>query len=92
MTARDNDALGDEEREREVKTSRAPKMSSFNGSKADTNAYLQRFVRFAELCKWEKNDWALHLSTFLSGGPLKISAQLPADDAKDFEKLNPALL
>ena len=94
--AKDSDTSGDDEEEQEVvqKTSRAPrpKMPCFNESKDDMDAYLQRFERFAELCKWEGSDWALHLSALLSGRALEVYARLPADKAKDFKKLKIALL
>ena len=85
---------GDDDAERVPKASRAPrpKMPVFNESKDDIDAYLQRFERFAELCKWEAQDWALHLSALLTGRALEVYARLPADEAKDFEKLKSALL
>ena len=56
-----------------------PRMPHYVEGKDDIDAYLQRFERFAELCKWEKDDWALHLSTLLSGKALEVYARLPVE-------------
>ena len=34
---------------------KAPKLPSFADGKGDLDAYLQRFKRFAETAKWQKN-------------------------------------
>ena len=69
-----------------------PKMQNFSEGKDDIDAYLQRFERFAELCKWERRDLALHLSVLLSGKALEVYARLSVEEAKDYDTLKAALL
>ena len=45
---------------------KAPKLASFVDGKDDSDAYLQRFERFAMTAKWHKAGWATKLSALLS--------------------------
>ena len=69
-----------------------PTIPAFNESKDDIDAYLQRYEKVAEVNKWPEADWALHLSTLLTGQALALYARLPAEEARDYEELTAALL
>ena len=81
--ARHDSATSEGEEERPRFSTRAPrtKMQNFSEGRDDIDAYLQRFERFAELCKWERNDWAMHLSVLLSGKALEVYARLSVLEA-----------
>ena len=66
------------------------KMSSTGIDNID--AYLQRFERFAKLQNWETADYAIVLSTLLTGKALEVYARLPNTNAADYTKIKMALL
>ena len=45
-------------------------------TKDDIDAYLQRYEKVAEVNKWPETDWALHLSTLLTGQALSAVCTL----------------
>ena len=69
-----------------------PTIPAFNETKDDIDAYLQRYDKVAEVNKWPEADWALHLSTLLTGQALALYARLPAEEARDYNELKAALL
>ena len=69
-----------------------PTIPAFNETKDDIDAYLQRYGKVAEVNKWPETDWALHLSTLLTGQALALYARLPAEEARDYKGLKAALL
>ena len=69
-----------------------PKLPTFDDSNDDMDAYLQRFIRYAQVQGWEKDLWGVHLSALLKGKALEVFARLPPEDALDFETLKDALL
>ena len=71
---------------------KAPKLPSFVDGKADLDAYLQRFERFAETAKWKKDGWASKLSALLSGRALEVYSRLSEDAAKDYDRVKIALM
>ena len=72
--------------------SKAPKLSPFNESHDQMDAYLNRFERYATTMKWDKAAWALHLSALLKGNALNVYSLLPEEKANDFSELKSALL
>ena len=83
--------LDDRPRDREDRA-KAPKLPSFVDGKDDLDAYLQRFERFAETAKWNKNGWASKLSALLSGRALEVYSRLSEEAAKDYDKVKIALM
>ena len=71
---------------------KAPKLPSFVDGKDDLDAYLQRFKRFAETAKWKKDGWASKLSALLSGRALEVYSRLSEEAAKDYDKVEIALM
>ena len=69
-----------------------PTIPAFNEAKDDIDAYLQRYEKVAEVNKWPEADWALHLSTLLTGQALALYARLPAEEAREYKELKAALL
>ncbi|XP_072033312.1 uncharacterized protein [Amphiura filiformis] len=63
-----------------------PKLPEFREDKDDIDAYLQRFERYAESNKWERDDWALNLSALLHGKGLDTYARLAPTDTYDVLK------
>ena len=56
------------------------------------DAYLQRFERFAETAKWQKDGWTSKLSALLSGRVLEVYSRLSEEAAKDYDKVKIALM
>ncbi|XP_071791644.1 uncharacterized protein [Asterias amurensis] len=69
-----------------------PKLPSFSDGRDDMDAYLRRFERFATTAKWAKSEWALALSSLLTGRALEVYSRLPVDKASDYKDLKSALL
>ena len=69
-----------------------PKVPMFNEEKDDIDAYLQRYEQLAAANAWPNAEWAMYLSTLLSGKALEIYARLPPDVARDYQALKLALL
>ena len=69
-----------------------PTIPAFKETKDDIDAYLQRYEKVTEVNKWPETDWALHLSTLLTGQALALYARLPAEEARDHKELKAALL
>lgn len=69
-----------------------PKLPSFSDGRDDMDAYLRRFERFATIAKWPKSEWALALSSLLTGKALEVYSRLPVEKASDYQDLKSALL
>ena len=69
-----------------------PKLPHFDEEKDDADAYLRRFEVYATGMKWEKEDWALNLSSLLKGNALEVYTRLSPDDGTDYDKVKEALL
>ena len=83
--------LDDRPRDREDRA-KAPKLPSFVDGKDDLDSYLQRFERFAETAKWKRDEWASKLSALLSGRALEVYSRLSEEAAKDYDKVEIALM
>lgn len=68
-----------------------PKLPCFSESD-DLDAYLDRFERYAGAQKWERQDWAINLSSLLTGKALFTYGTLPSSEANDYDRLKLALL
>ena len=71
---------------------RSPKLPVFSEAKDDTDAYLQRFERYAENEGWDADCYGTYLGSLLSGKALEVYSRLPASEARDYYKLKQALL
>ncbi|KAK7115564.1 hypothetical protein V1264_001405 [Littorina saxatilis] len=71
---------------------RASKLPAFTEGKDQIDCYLARFERFAESARWQRDDWAIQLSTHLTGAALEVYTRLSNDDARDYDVLKEALL
>jgi len=60
--------------------------------KDNSDAYLQRFDRFADTAKWHKTGWASKLSALLSGRALVVYSSLSEEAARDCDRVNIALM
>ena len=69
-----------------------PKLPAFNDGRDDMDAYLRRFERFAKTANWPHEEWALALSSLLTGKALEVYSRLPAEQASDYKDLKSALL
>lgn len=71
---------------------KGPKLSPFEDSKDNIDAYIQRFEIYATTQKWNKDTWGTHLSALLKGKALDVFARLSPETALDFNELKNALL
>ncbi|XP_063968359.1 uncharacterized protein LOC135157268 [Lytechinus pictus] len=71
---------------------KAPKLPTFYEERDDIDSYLQRFERYAKSQNWPETDWAINLSTLLTGSALEVFTQLSCDDGNNFKILKNALL
>ena len=69
-----------------------PKLPKFDEDKDDMDLYLARFERFARTLKWKRDEWAVCLSTLLTGKGLQVYASMPDTDVDDYDRLKVALL
>ena len=72
-------------------SSRVLELPIFQDGINNIDAYLQRFERFAKLQNWETADYAMALSTLLTGQALEVYARLSNTDATDYTKIKTAL-
>ncbi|XP_071493976.1 uncharacterized protein [Diadema antillarum] len=71
---------------------RSPKLPLFQEDKDNIDAYLQRFERYAKNQNWPTTDWALNLSTLLTGKALDVHSRLSSAESNDYDTLKHALL
>ena len=71
---------------------KGPVLPVFNDEKDDIDAYLRRFEIFATAAKWKKEDWAVSLSSYLTGAALETYSWIPSEDALDYGKVKVALM
>ncbi|XP_072164343.1 uncharacterized protein [Diadema setosum] len=70
----------------------APKLPTFNDSKDQMDAYLNRFERYATTQRWPEEAWATNLSALLTGKALETYARLSDVEAQDYGVVKKALL
>ena len=71
---------------------KAPVLPGFVDGKDSPESYLLRFERYATDAGWNRSDWATRLSPLLSGRPLDVYSGLSDEQARDYDKLQKALL
>ena len=72
-------------------TAQMPTLPVFDDKHDDIDAYIDRFERFATVHKWTKTDWAIILSSLLSGKSLEAYTRLSDSEALDYDKVKAAL-
>ena len=75
-----------------VARTKAPVLPGFVDEKDNLDSYLLRFERYAIIAGWKRYDWATHLSPLLSGRTLDVYSGLSDEQARDYNKLQKALL
>ena len=72
---------------------KAPKLPTFQEGKDDMDAYLLRFECYATAKGWNKEtEWAINLSTLLTGKGLELYSALGDEDANNYTLLKEAIL
>ena len=72
---------------------KAPKLPTFQEGKDDMDAYFLRFERYATAKGWNKEtEWAINLSTLLTGKGLELYSALGDEDANNYTLLKEAIL
>ena len=69
-----------------------PRLPQFKDRQDDLDSYIRRFERFSTAAGWPEADWAVSLSTLLTGRALEVYSRLPIDQASDYKQLKLALL
>lgn len=69
-----------------------PEIPCFNEKTDEIDSYLKRFERYAIATEKPKSDWAMLLSTLLTGKALTVYSRLSDDDYKNYNTLKKALL
>ena len=67
-------------------------LPDFEDGKDNMDSYLLRFERYVTVAGWERSDWATRLSPLLSGRALDVYSGLSDEQARDYDKLQKALL
>ena len=71
---------------------KAPELPIFKDDKDHIDSYIERFERHATLQNWDKSNWALQISSLLTGRALDVYARLSSDKATDYQEIKAALL
>ena len=69
-----------------------PKLPEFREAEDKIEAYILRFERYAENGGLNRDDYALGLSSLLTGRALEVFCRLPIDVMNDYDELKQALL
>ncbi|KAK3868777.1 hypothetical protein Pcinc_025815 [Petrolisthes cinctipes] len=69
-----------------------PKLPKFEESVDDIDAHLERFKRFATSVKWLKDEWAINLSSLLTGKALQAYIYLTPDAAQNYDTIRKTIL
>ena len=72
--------------------SKAPKLPRFDESKDNIDVYLMRFERYAKARGWPATEWAVYLSTLLSGKADEVYYALSEEQAGEYHELKKAIL
>ncbi|KAL7641629.1 UNVERIFIED_CONTAM: hypothetical protein RMT77_007502 [Armadillidium vulgare] len=67
-------------------------LAPFIDGEDDIYRYVEDFEYYAQINKWNPNNWGIYLATFLTGNALGIYARMPSNEANDYYKLKCALL
>ena len=69
-----------------------PKLPEFHEAEDKTDAYLLRFERHAVNAGWNRDDYALGLSSLLTGRAHEVYCRSPTDGMNKYDTLKQALL
>ena len=75
-----------------VAKTKAPVLPGFVDGKYNLDSYLLRFERYAIVEGCERSGWATRLSPLPSGRALDVYSGLSDEPARDYDKLQKALL
>ena len=75
-----------------VARTKAPVLPGFVDGKDNLDSCLLCFETYATVAGWERSDWATRLSPLLSGRALDVYSGLSDEQARDYDKLQKALL
>ena len=67
------------------------KLPVFNEDKDKFDAYISRFESFAKLKRWKYEEWAMHLSLYLTGNALDVFYGLSDLEQTDYKVVKEAL-
>lgn len=71
---------------------KGPTLPHFDSNKDDLDAYLRRFERFAIAAGWDRQTWAVILSSHLQGVALDVYSRLSQQEAEQYDVVKAALL
>ncbi|PIK47158.1 hypothetical protein BSL78_15966 [Apostichopus japonicus] len=69
-----------------------PDLPAFDEKCDDIDSYLKRFERFMTSLEIPKTQWAVLLSSVLTGKALSVYSRLPDEHVKDYDRLKSSLL
>ena len=92
VSSEDQQAALSQASQNAVARTKAPVLLGFVDGKDNTDSYLLRFERYATVAGWERSDWATRLNSLLSGRALDVYSELSDEQARDYDKLQKALL
>ncbi|XP_060603795.1 uncharacterized protein LOC132756686 [Ruditapes philippinarum] len=69
-----------------------PRIPKFDEANDNIDSFLERFERFAIRQDWERDTWAMSLSSLLSGQGLEVFTSLPIEEANKYDTLKRAIL
>ena len=75
-----------------VARTKAPVLPGFVDGKDNLDSHLLRFERYATVAGWKRSDWATRLGPLLSGRAFDVYSGLSDEQARDYDKLQKALL
>ena len=75
-----------------IARTKAPVLPGFVDGKDNLDSYLLCFERYATVAGWERSDWDTRLSTLLSGRASNVYSGLSDEQARNYDKLQKALL
>ena len=67
-------------------------LPGFADEKDNLGSYLLCFERYATVAGWERSDYATRISPLLSGRALDVYSGLSDEQARNYDKLQKALL
>ncbi|KAI3371409.1 hypothetical protein L3Q82_024002, partial [Scortum barcoo] len=77
--------------QREPPVCREPKLFPLS-PEDDTEYFLTTFERMAQVCRWPKDEWAVHLVPLLTGKAQSAYVLMNIADCEDYEKVKAAIL
>ena len=69
-----------------------PKLQSYDGSRDDMDAFIQRFESYATSLEWPRGRWAINLSALLQGVALDVYHRQSIGEENNYGMLKKALL